>query len=48
MAGGGGGRELRHLCFCSRRAEEFAKPGGPDMERIVETGAEPGIHFVQE
>jgi quercetin dioxygenase-like cupin family protein len=33
--------------FFSRCAEEFAKPGGPDMERIVEISAEHGIHFVQ-
>jgi quercetin dioxygenase-like cupin family protein len=29
-------------------AEEFAKPGKPDMTRITEIGAEHGIHFVQE
>jgi quercetin dioxygenase-like cupin family protein len=33
--------------FFSRCGEEFAKPGGPDMERIVEISAEHGIHFVQ-
>ncbi len=33
--------------FFSRCAEEFDKPGGPDMERIVEISAEHGIHFVQ-
>jgi hypothetical protein len=30
----------------SRCAEGFAKPGGPDKERIAEIGAEHGIHFV--
>jgi mannose-6-phosphate isomerase-like protein (cupin superfamily) len=34
--------------FFARCAEEFAKPGGPDMSRITEIGAEHGIHFVQE
>jgi mannose-6-phosphate isomerase-like protein (cupin superfamily) len=34
--------------FFARCAEEFAKPGEPDMGRIVEIGAEHGIHFVQE
>jgi quercetin dioxygenase-like cupin family protein len=33
--------------FFSRCAEEFAKPGGPDMQRIVAISAEHGIHFVQ-
>jgi quercetin dioxygenase-like cupin family protein len=33
--------------FFSRCAEEFAKPGGPNMERIVEISAEHGIHYVQ-
>lgn len=32
--------------FFSRCAEEFAKPGGPDMQRILEISAEHGIHFV--
>lgn len=34
--------------FFARCAEEFAKPGGPDMSRIMEIGVEHGIHFVQE
>jgi quercetin dioxygenase-like cupin family protein len=34
--------------FFARSAEEFAKPGGPDMARIVQIGLEHGIHFVQE
>jgi len=34
--------------FLARCAEEFAKAGGPDMARIVQIGAEHGIHFVQE
>ena len=34
--------------FFARCAEEFAKAGGPDMARIVQIGAEHGIHFVQE
>jgi quercetin dioxygenase-like cupin family protein len=34
--------------FFARCAEEFAKPGKPDMSRIIEIGAEHGIHFVQE
>ncbi|HWI58423.1 MAG TPA: cupin domain-containing protein [Bacillota bacterium] len=33
--------------FFSRCAEEFAKPSGPDMERILAISAEHGIHFVQ-
>ena len=33
--------------FFSRCADEFANPGGPDMQRIVEISAEHGIHFVQ-
>ena len=33
--------------FFARCAEEFAKPGGPDMSRIIKIGAEHGIHFVQ-
>jgi quercetin dioxygenase-like cupin family protein len=32
--------------FFARCAEEFAKTGGPDMSRIVQTGAEHAIHFV--
>jgi hypothetical protein len=27
--------------------EEFKKPGGPDMRRIVSIAAEHGIHFAQ-
>jgi quercetin dioxygenase-like cupin family protein len=34
--------------FFARCADEFAKPGEPDMSRIIEIGAEHGIHFVQE
>jgi quercetin dioxygenase-like cupin family protein len=34
--------------FFARCAEEFAKPGGADMSRIIDIGAEHGIHFVQE
>ena len=30
--------------FFARRAQEFAKPGGPDMQRIVAISAEQGIH----
>jgi quercetin dioxygenase-like cupin family protein len=26
-------------------AEEFTKPGGPDMNRIVQISAEHGVHF---
>lgn len=32
--------------FFTRCAEEFAKPGGPEMERIVAISAEHGIHYV--
>jgi mannose-6-phosphate isomerase-like protein (cupin superfamily) len=32
--------------FFPRCAEEFAKPGGPDMSRVMEISAEHGIHFV--
>lgn len=32
--------------FFARCAEEFAKPGAPDMPRIIEISAEHGIHFV--
>lgn len=34
--------------FFERCANEFAKPGPPDMDRIVEIAAEHGIHFVTE
>jgi mannose-6-phosphate isomerase-like protein (cupin superfamily) len=34
--------------FFARCAEEFAKRGGPDMSRIVQIGAEHGIHFLQQ
>jgi quercetin dioxygenase-like cupin family protein len=34
--------------FFARCAAEFAKPGGPDMSRIIDIGAEHGIHFLQE
>ena len=33
--------------FFARCAEEFSKPGAPDMERIIAISAEHGIHFVQ-
>ena len=33
--------------FFSRCAAEFARPGGPDMPRIVSISAEHGIHFDQ-
>ena len=32
--------------FFARCAEEFAKPGGPDMARILAISAEHGIHYV--
>ncbi len=32
--------------FFARCAQEFGKPGGPDMQRIVEIGVEHGIHFL--
>jgi quercetin dioxygenase-like cupin family protein len=32
--------------FFARCAEEFAKPGGPDMSRITKIGEEHGIHFL--
>jgi quercetin dioxygenase-like cupin family protein len=32
--------------FFSRCAEEFARPGAPDMPRILEISAEHGIFFV--
>ena len=31
--------------FFKRCADEFAKPAGPDMPRIMEIAAEHGIHF---
>ena len=34
--------------FFARCAEEFTKPGEPDMPRILAIGAEHGIHFVTE
>jgi quercetin dioxygenase-like cupin family protein len=34
--------------FFARCAEEFGKPGGPDMERVMAISAEHGIHFVAE
>ncbi|MDX1688356.1 MAG: hypothetical protein R3248_10265 [Candidatus Promineifilaceae bacterium] len=34
--------------FFERCAEEFTKPGPPDMERIIEISAEHGIYFVTE
>ena len=33
--------------FFGRCAEEWAKPGGPDMARIFDIAAEHGIHFVK-
>lgn len=33
--------------FFGRCAEEFSKPGGPSMPRIIEISAEHGIHFVE-
>lgn len=32
--------------FITRCAEEWARPGGPEMERVVQIAAEHGIHFV--
>jgi quercetin dioxygenase-like cupin family protein len=32
--------------FFARCAEEFAKPGPPEMQKLFEIGAEHGIHFV--
>ena len=32
--------------FFMRCEEEFCRPGGPDMARIVEISAEHGIHYV--
>lgn len=34
--------------FFARCAEEFARSAKPDMSRLIEIGAEHGIHFVQE
>lgn len=34
--------------FFQRCAAEFAKPGPPDMERIMQISAEHGIHFITE
>ena len=33
--------------FCARCADEFAKAGGPDMQRIVEIHTEHGIQLVE-
>jgi quercetin dioxygenase-like cupin family protein len=33
--------------FFARCSEEFARAGEPDMSRIIEIGAEHGIHFVR-
>jgi quercetin dioxygenase-like cupin family protein len=33
--------------FFRRCDEEFAKPGGPDMSRVLQISEEHGIHFVQ-
>ena len=32
--------------FFARCAEEFARPGGPDMPRVMAIAAEHGIHFL--
>jgi hypothetical protein len=32
--------------FFARCAAEFAKPGGPDMSRMIEIEVEHGIHFL--
>jgi hypothetical protein len=32
--------------FFARCADEFARPEGPDMKRVVEISAEHGIYFV--
>jgi quercetin dioxygenase-like cupin family protein len=34
--------------FFARCAAGFAQHGGPDMSRIIEIGADHGIHFLQE
>ena len=34
--------------FFARCAEEFAKPGAPNMSRIMQIGVEHGIHFLHE
>ncbi len=33
--------------FITRCADEFAKPDGPDMKRLIELGVTFGIHFVE-
>lgn len=33
--------------FFGRAAGEFARPDGPDMERVVQIAADHGIHFVE-
>jgi len=33
--------------FFARCADEFGRPDGPDMRRIVDISAEHGIHFVE-
>ena len=33
--------------FFARCAAEFARPGGPDMPKVMSVSAEHGIHFVQ-
>ena len=33
--------------FIGRCAQEFARPGGPDMAKVMGISAEHGIHFVQ-
>jgi hypothetical protein len=32
--------------FFARCAQEFARPGGPDMQRIIAISTEHGIQFV--
>jgi quercetin dioxygenase-like cupin family protein len=35
----------KYFCRCD---EEFAKPGGPDMSRVLQISEEHGIHFLQD
>ena len=32
--------------FCTEAAAEFARPGGPDMQRAIQIAEAHGIHFV--
>lgn len=34
--------------FFARCHEEFAKPGGPDMSRVLQISEEHGLHFLQQ